>query len=231
MKGAPLLIILGAGASVDSGLRTYRGTAESLYDNRSIPEERDLTSSEEDRLEVFRTFHPLYADIAANKPGPTYDMLKQLIGDRPCCIVTQNIDGYAVEVLGPDVIEVHGTAKHCRCMKCGQECETPQVMFERDAELKTEHLQCLICRGPLRPQVILLGGMVDTQAVSRFIKRRHPRDVLVVGTSLQFPYLRRLINKAKCRGARVCHVNPDENYRANKNGELLFKTLEEYMAF
>jgi NAD-dependent SIR2 family protein deacetylase len=54
--------------------------------------------------------------------------------------------------------------------------------------------------------------------------------VIVIGTTLQFPYLRkRIINKAKSRGAHVIHVNP-ERPQPLKDGETWVASVNELEA-
>ena len=40
---------------------------------------------------------------------------------------------------------------------------------------------------------------------------------MVKSTSLQFDYLRAIINKAKGKGSKIIHINPDEDYKYNIN--------------
>ena len=73
-----MFIILGAGASVDSGLPTFRGN-DGIYKNeeeierilnvRSLRNPRKL-------LKVWKFLQPLYSDIKRCKPGETYKILK-----------------------------------------------------------------------------------------------------------------------------------------------------------
>ncbi len=39
--------------------------------------------------------------------------------------------------------------------------------------------------------------------------------VLVIGTTLQFGYLKTFVENAKRRFAKVIHINPDKNYMSN----------------
>ena len=123
------LIILGAGASADSGLPTYRGP-DGLYNTTTcIPTVKDL-ESEERRLALFRTSQVIYSAAHTHVPGPTYLTLRAYA--TGACIVTQNVDGYADEAFGDvtsRVIEFHGTMKFCKCMDCEKTIPTPHALF------------------------------------------------------------------------------------------------------
>ncbi len=231
----PRLVILGAGASVDSGLKTYRG-ASGVYSSGKICEVGDLTASEESRLSLFRTCQLVYADAAANRPGLTYEKLKPFVSGA--CVVTMNVDGYAKLAFAEtaeQVIEFHGNMHRCSCIDCGQGTPTPCAMFRKACPVELADLTCSFCRGRLRPCVVLLGEKYSEEVlrpVYTFIGRRCPREVLVVGTSLQFAVFRDFINRAKRRGAKVTHVNPDPTYGAYnvRKGECWLRSIEELTA-
>lgn len=197
-----LFFILGAGASFDSGLPTYRGP-DGLYNDEKLKERpEDILSIYTPIEKVWDFIKPLYENIAITHPGPTYDLIKKL-GQRykGSFILTQNIDGHALTTDLP-VVEIHGTYKTMTCCKCNN---TRTVCFD--------DLICA-CTGQYRPNIVLYGQSLpkrELQDIYTLIKRC-PTDVIVIGTTLQFPYLRHLIAKAKSKGAHVTHINPDDDY-------------------
>ena len=75
--------------------------------------------------------------------------------------------------------------------------------------------------------VVLLGHPLPNDKITqcyKLIARTRPQWVLIIGTSMYFPYLRVFINKAKARGAKVFHINPDENYDSVKKNEIWIKS-------
>lgn len=61
--------------------------------------------------------------------------------------------------------------------------------------------------------------------------------VLVIGTTLEYPYLRFIINKAKQRGSKIIHINPDPEYNChikenyggiNRSNKILYRGNEEH---
>jgi len=78
-----------------------------------------------------------------------------------------------------------------------------------------------------RPNIVLFGESLDEYKVRQvftFIAKQHPDDCYIIGTSMRFPYLRNIVEKAKMKGTKIIHVNPDPNYDCHlyKNGPRSF---------
>lgn len=195
-----IFFILGAGASFDSGLPTYRGP-EGLYNDDIDP--ADILSVDSPLDTVWDFLVPLYEKIGQSQPGPTYELIKELGKKYPdSFILTQNIDGHALHT-GLPVVEIHGNWKYMHCTTC--ETEVGVALGTRDCS----------CGGRYKPNIVLYGQGLpkkEVTSLNKLINTNHPTKVVVVGTTLQFPYLRNYIAKAKAKGAQVVHINPDESY-------------------
>lgn len=240
MKKEAVLFLLGAGASVDSGLKTYRGT-ENRYnkfdetDDTRNPVHVSALYDEKRILDLQNHFEEIQKDIPENV-GPTYLKIKEIIEQyTDYLIVTQNIDGLASKIC-ENVVELHGSLQNqWFCLKCDKNGAT------RD--------NCLSCGGYMRPDVVLFGENVSSEKftkISLFIKKKKPSICYVIGTSLRFNYLQNIIKKAKMKNSKIIHVNPDPEYnfhlqtlsqrygslgnlqtkiKKKKNPELLLKSL------
>lgn len=197
-----IFFLLGAGASFDSGLPTYRGP-EGLYNEVKDPE--NLLNVESPLETVWNFLIPLFEKIKETQPGPTYELIKELGKKYPnSFLFTQNIDGHAFHTELP-VVEMHGNWSKMFCTMC-----------DIKVDIDPKNRNC-ICGGKYKPDIVLYGqGLPEKKVttVHQFIKR-HPKYVIVIGTTLQFPYLRQFITKAKMREAKVIHINPDDNYSKN----------------
>lgn len=181
-----MLFILGAGASVDSGMKTYRGGGSNGQHYYKFDEENADTNPlhvsallTEERRELMKQHLQLIADdVAAATLGPTYRAIGDIAQSYDhCLIATQNIDGLAHKT-GLEVVELHGSLA--------------------------------------RNDVVLFGAELSLEPIERvftFIARHRPSMTYVVGTSFRFTYLRNLIKKAKSTGSKVIHVNPDPDYQ------------------
>ena len=202
-----IFFILGAGASADSGLPTYRGI-NGLYSNVTTPENilnPQVLCSEDGPEKIWNFLRPIYEEIPHQTPGPTYQKLKELITKFPdSFLLTQNIDGYAKSLEIP-VVEIHGNWSKMYCLKCRNLYST-----------NLENPKCE-CASWCRPDVVLFGENLPVKELTLIFTliKTCPEYVIIVGTTLQFPYLRILINKAKNRGSKIIHINPDEKYSEN----------------
>ena len=221
------LFILGSGASVDSGLPTYRGP-NSLHttDPETYFEGIDIR---EDVMKVWSYFEGLLKASIQATPGPTYELIKELLNEYPgSCVITQNIDGLLSSMLGQEdqslVIELHGNNRNMICLN--PSCGKIQPLKLSDPKCKSCTDKCGYAPW-CRPDIVCYGESLDPQIIQRanILSKQQYSHVLVIGTTLQFSYLNRLINNAKQRGAQVMHINPDDDYHTNvKQNELWMKT-------
>ncbi len=214
-----LLFILGAGASVDSGLLTYRGI-NGIYNDNDEPER--ILSKTNTLDKIWNFLQPLYDNIDDCEPGPTYTLLSEIVSlVDETLILTQNIDGYAKTVNNEscknnkssssvvEVVEIHGSNKTMTCSKC-------KVTIPTDFN----NLVCS-CMQWYRPDIVLYGEDLDNKKVTQVFKyiKSSIDYVIVVGTTLSFQYLHKIIRKAKQRCASVIYINPDPEYSpSDKDG-------------
>lgn len=207
-----MFFILGAGSSYDSGLPTYRGIG-GIYSNiEDIQTKLDVFNvyKEDKLLELWSFLHPLYEQIRKSKPGNTYELIKKLCQLHPySSILTQNIDGYA-EYIDVSVVEIHGSYKTMICTKCHTKLPS-----------ESSDPYCIFCNNICRPNIILFNEELNKKDVQdTYLKIKHNKYIVIIGTTLEFPYLRTFISKGKMRGAKVIHINPDPEYKCKvKKGE------------
>lgn len=213
MRSGSVLFLLGAGASVDSGMKTYRGTGDAYYtfdetDPLANPLHVCALGDDSGMERMWDHLMPIVKDARqVDQLGPTYANIAELAATyESSMVITQNIDSLALRMPGIDnVVELHGSLAYTRCLRCGVRNAFVDGVFRCPGT----------CQGWLRPDVVLFGENVSTRngdRVRSYIKRARPVDCYVVGTSLRFPYLHNIIKCAKARGASVTHVNPDPAY-------------------
>lgn len=193
-----ILFILGAGASADSGLPTYLGKNGLYKNNEKYVDILNIDNN----LDNIWNFDPFYEKIINNTPGITYEKLKYLLEKyNESHFITQNIDGYIKSLNTENFIELHGNYNEMICDN------------KHINEYSTNHI-CKICNELCRPNILLYGEDLKQNKVEKIMKfvRSKPKYIVVIGSSLQIPYLRFFINKTKQRGSKVIHINPDPNY-------------------
>jgi len=210
------MFLLGAGASVDSGHLTYRGPTGQYTDNEGCNSDDPLinplhVSALNDKTRFNLMWETLY-DICVDKKlelGPTYKRIEMLCKESDnALIVTQNVDGL-IHLIGndPTIVELHGSADTVSCLKCCKRFAWGEKYCTKD------------CGGLLRPNILLFGEElpeIRMRIVNTFIKRKKPTICYVIGTSMQFSYLHKIILRASSRGSRIIHVNPNPEYMHDK---------------
>ncbi len=170
----------GAGVSTESGIKDFRGK-NGLYNENNSPYPPEYMLSNRclmNEPELFFEYYKNNLNYSDIKPNITHLYLKKLedLGKLKA-IVTQNIDGLHQKAGSKNVLEIHGNANRCFCMKCGKE-------YTGDAILKSNGIPKCECGGTIRPDVVLYGEMLPESFLlaQRYI---YQADLLIVaGTSL-----------------------------------------------
>ncbi|HPA51685.1 MAG TPA: NAD-dependent deacylase [Thermoanaerobaculia bacterium] len=211
-RARSVLFVTGAGISADSGLPTYRGVG-GLYESDAtedgLPIEV-LLSGETFRRSPATTWRYLGAIERAcrgARPNRAHQAIAALENALPRVVVlTQNIDGLHRAAGSRDVIEIHGDVHRLACTRCTFRTRVP------DYEGLEMPPRCPECAAPVRPEVVLFGEMLPTEAVSRLEEelRRGFDAVVSIGTTSVFPYVAAPVHMARAWGAGTVEVNPGE---------------------
>jgi len=195
----------GAGVSQESGLATFRGGREALW-QRARPEE--LATPEafvRQPRQVWQWYADRHRTAAAAAPNPAHHALVRFAGLFPSfLLVTQNVDGLHQRAGSRDVLELHGTLRAARCHACGRRME----MHEALRRSPDEPPACA-CGGLFRPAVVWFGEALPAAVLERAMAAAARADLLLaVGTSASVFPAAGLIELAHRGGAAVIEVNP-----------------------
>ena len=172
-----LLVIAGAGMSVDSGIFTYRGS-NGIWNKSIRIGNEDYRYDEISSLKMWKEYPELAWGFKANfyqmmKEGNPHEGYYTLLNyvknklNNNYFICTSNIDNY-FERVGFEkdkIYEVHGTMKLLQCMdkKCSLrngpiEMEDKLMpKFNKDTFISTSMPKCPYCPNILRPNVSMFG--------------------------------------------------------------------------
>ena len=91
--------------------------------------------------------------------------------------LTQNVDGLHRRAGSKNLLEIHGSLRHTRCLGCG-------VVTNRGFEVLGDGPECPQCGGRLRPDIVWFGEGLPEDVWDAAMTAAHECDVLlVVGTS------------------------------------------------
>jgi NAD-dependent deacetylase len=218
-----IVFIVGAGVSVESGVPTYKGNDEKweidgkCYSGQMMTHEEMATSNimMSYPLEFWQKQHYTLMNMARCRPNRTHYAIAELYNywrhiGRTAAVITQNIDNYDREVLGPDaeVYEVHGNLTYMRCMTgC---CDVLFPAPETDEPIDRIPM-CPSCEGLARPHILLFDESYEEKwykSTSAEQAAANADCILVLGTQLKTGLANRVVREAcKRPNTLVIEVN------------------------
>jgi NAD-dependent deacetylase len=210
LAGARTVAVLtGAGISAESGIPTFRGEPDSLWENQRPEELATPEAFRRDPALVWRWYLWRRSVVAGAKPNPGHLALARLAGRFDhFTLVTQNVDGLHQKAGEPsDLVELHGCLWRTRCLGCGRRREDRRCYPEQFGRFPPA---CDHCGGLLRPDVVWFGESLDHTRLDRAVRAAVASDVFfVVGTSGVVQPAASLAGLARENGHFVVEVNPD----------------------
>ena len=175
-----IVVLTGAGMSVESGLKTFRD-ADGLWENYPVSKVATHEGWEQDPTLVTNFYNMLRKKCVGTQPNEGHRLLAQLESRYRVTIVTQNVDNLHEAAGSTDVIHLHG-----ELMKV---CSSRDVDDPRYQRLLTAD-DCEVVPGTkagdgslLRPFIVFFGEAVPLIAAAA--EEAQEADIfIVIGTSL-----------------------------------------------
>ncbi|CAI9403906.1 SIR2 family NAD-dependent protein deacylase [Aestuariimicrobium sp. T2.26MG-19.2B] len=214
-----IVVLTGAGISTAAGIPDFRGP-QGLWTQDPDAELVSTLSYYLEDEDVRRTAWQRRLAQATDHHQPT-DAHRALVAlehqGRLSGVVTQNTDGLHLDAgHSPAVVhEIHGSARTCRCERCGHRQPMAQVLARVGAGEADPHCQQPegrgTCDGILRATVVLFGEMLDPHVLQACVDAVERCDLLVaIGSTLAVNPAAALVPFAIGNGARVVIVNNAE---------------------
>lgn len=208
-----VLFMTGAGLSADSGLPTYRGVG-GLYEqddtDAGIPVEQALSGPmlERDPALVWRHLFEIEEACRGARPNRGHEVIAELERTgRRIVTITQNVDGFHRDAGSEELIELHGRIDTLLCTSAA--CDWSERVGSWEG-LSRPVPRCPRCGELVRPDVVLFGEMLPSEAVARMQAELERGFDLVfsVGTSSLFPYIVAPVVEAARSGVPTVEINP-----------------------
>lgn len=225
-----VVVLTGAGISVASGLRTYRGPG-GLWDEGDTQRVSHVDILTEEPEIVWPFFGGLRKRALAAQPNAAHRALFEWEArlTEPGCftLVTQNVDGLHHRAGSKNVLELHGSV-------CRTRCSNPMCklsVFEDAATYPEPEAKplCAQCGAMLRPDIVFFGEPIN-YAVQRSVRQALMNcDLfLAVGTSGTVAPACDFVFTAREMGAHTILINLEEMPQATHyyHHEILGKAEE-----
>ncbi len=182
-----LVVLTGAGMSVESGLATFRGSG-GLWGSHKV---EDVATPEgwHNNPELVLDFYNLRRkELFTVKPNAGHIALAELEKDFNVQIITQNVDDLHERAGSTNVLHLHGELMKARSTGPGE------TIFELTADNYETHLGDKCPKGyQLRPHIVWFGEAVPE--MENAIQLVEQADIfLIIGTSMQVYPAAGLIN-------------------------------------
>jgi NAD-dependent deacetylase len=213
-----VVVITGAGVSTASGIPDFRGpdgvwtkdpAAERLSNIDAF-----VSSSEVREAAWQRTL--MRRDVEV-RPNRAHRALVAFEGTGKLqALITQNTDGLHADAgSNPSfLIEVHGSSRTTRCLRCGDETPT-KVIIERVAAGELDpHCHAIVddaeCGGILKTAVVSFGQpLPDAEFALAEYRAKTCQLLVCIGSTLSVRPVAGLVPKALDRGARLVIINAE----------------------
>jgi NAD-dependent deacetylase len=204
--------ITGAGVSVESGIRPFRGPG-GLWTEHGEPPMDGYRRFEENPK---RYWEEMLSPARRNRFGDSFKEAKPNAGHYALAeleelgvlksLVTQNIDNLHIEAGSRKVLEIHGNRLKLRCVRCGER-------FPREGfDLSTLPPHCPACGGVVKDDVVMFGEPIPRDILDACQAEASRSDCMIVaGTSAIVYPAASLPLIVKKRGGVIIEVNPLES--------------------
>jgi NAD-dependent deacetylase len=181
-----VVALTGAGISVPSGIPDFRTPGTGLWENVDPMAVAHIDAFRRDPVGFWRFYGERFATLADKQPNGAHRALVAMeAAGQLDAVITQNIDMLHRKAGSRELVEVHGSIAGCTCPRCagGVPLEDVRVRIASEADGVP---RCEQCRGPLKPDVVLFGEMLDERTLARARELCEGADLLLcVGSSLE----------------------------------------------
>lgn len=225
LRGASRAVALtGAGASQESGLRTFRDSQIGLWAQYRPEELASPEAFARDPKLVWDWYAWRREALKGARPNPGHYALAEIEKNIPeFTLITQNVDGLHRMAGSRNILELHGNLQRVRCADCSSVAD----VWDEDAESSP---RCAKCGGMLRPDVVWFGESLPPDQLEKAVKATRACDLYFsIGTSGVVQPAASLARAAKSIGAILVEINAEPTpltpavdfFFEGKSGEIL----------
>ena len=199
------MALTGAGISVPSGIPDFRSPGEGLWENFDPMEVAHIDAFRRDPAKFWSFYRPRLHSLGDVEPNGAHEALAELERRGLLeAVITQNIDMLHIKAGSERVIEMHGSIRSSSCQSCGAHfpIERVEELFDDDGVAICSH-----CSGPVKPDVVLFGELLPTEAMAEAEALSVRADLMLcIGSSLEVYPVAGLPAVTMGRGGRIAVI-------------------------
>ena len=200
------MVLTGAGISVPSGIPDFRSPGTGIWEKVNPMEVAHIDAFRRDPDRFWSFYSQRFTALRDKEPNGAHRAVAEL--ERRGLVrgvITQNIDRLHKAAGSERVVEVHGSISHSVCLECGGRFELERVVaMLEDADGAPE---CPACVSPLKPDVVLFGELLPTEAMAEAHALAAEADLMLcVGSSLEVHPVAGLPGVTNASGGRLAIV-------------------------
>ncbi len=223
-KAKSIVVMTGAGISVDSGIPTYRGKDgywKKGSKNYRAQEVATRHFFEENPEEQWEYMFERYENMSNARPNPGHYAMVELENycrknKKSFTLISQNIDALHKKAGTENICEIHGNMSFARCSNRDCEQYDELIDFPKPSEksMDSNVPKCKMCQANLRPHVLFFDESYSEKLYksnSALTAVEGAEVFLVIGTTFQTNLPLRLLSIANKNNATIIDINPNLN--------------------
>jgi NAD-dependent deacetylase len=177
-----VVALTGAGISVPSGIPDFRSPGTGIWEHVDPIEVAHIRAWRADPRRFWSFYGDRFQTLGDKRPNGAHLALAELERRGLLdAVITQNVDMLHRRAGTRELVEIHGSIASSSCLSCGARYELDEVL----ARLGGDFPAC-DCGRPLKPDVVLFGEYLPTEAIERALALAAGADLLLcIGSSLE----------------------------------------------
>jgi NAD-dependent deacetylase len=205
-EAGSVVALTGAGISVPSGIPDFRTPGTGLWEKVDPMEVAHIDVFRRDPERFWLFYGERFQSLRDKEPNGAHRALAELERRGLLdAVVTQNIDRLHARAGTRELVEVHGSIGHSRCLACGARFALDDARGRLAADPRG--IPRCDCGEPLKPDVVLFGELLPAAALDRAERLAAGADLLLcVGSSLEVYPVAQLPATTLAAGGKVVLV-------------------------
>lgn len=198
-----IVFLTGAGISAESGIPTFRGTIDGLWENHKVEEVATAKALRDNPELVYKFMNEFRSKYKDCKPNSAHRAIAELEKDYDVVVITQNVDNLHEQAGSTNVIHLHGDLSKVRAV------DNEDLLFDYAEDITPE---TKINGHTVRPHIVLFGEAVPNIEIAS--KILCDADIcVVVGTSFNVYPAAGLVEYVPY-GNPIYYIDPNPAYIA-----------------